>query len=162
MQVDRTARLIQRATVEVFSTMLGTELTPQPVFCDPTPLQQSEVTGLMGFAGAVGGYVSIHCTREQAREFTARLLGMDAAEVDSIDDVRDAVGELVNIIAGSLKRELGSSGPIELAMPTVVMSPKPDIRVRARLGVVVPFEDPSGTFHVELVLEPTGSAGSSI
>jgi CheY-specific phosphatase CheX len=115
-------------------------------------LQQSEVTGLIGFAGAMGGYVSIHCSHSQAAEFTARLLGADPDEQRSTDEVRDAIGELINIIAGTVKRELGSEDPIEIALPTVVMGAKPDMRVRAQTGVVVPFEDPSGIFHVELVM----------
>ncbi len=152
MRVERAANLIERATTEVFTTMLGTELGVHPAFCDPEPLQQSEVTGLIGFAGAMSGYASIHCSRSQANEFTSRLLGADPDEQHSTDEVRDAIGELINIIAGTVKRELGSEEPIEIALPTVVMGGKPDMRVRAETGVVVPFEDPSGIFHLELVM----------
>ena len=153
MRSERAAKLIEKANLEVFTMMLGTDLGVQPVFRDPQPFQQSEVTGLIGFAGAMGGYVSIHCSHSQAAEFTARLLGADADEALTVDDIRDAIGEIINIVAGTVKRELGSEDPIEIALPTVVMSAKPDMRVRAQTGVVVPFEDPSGVFHVELVME---------
>jgi CheY-specific phosphatase CheX len=157
METARAARLIENATLEVFSTMLATELGVEPAFRDPEPFQQSDVMGLIGFAGAARGYVSLHCSRDLAAHFTGRLLGLDGTEVESMDDIRDAVGEVVNMIAGTLKAALGSEEPIEIALPTVVLTPKPDIRVRGQTGVVVPFMDPEGSFHVELVLDTLAS-----
>ena len=78
---------------------------------------------------------------------------MEPDEIDSADDLCDAMGELLNMIAGTVKTALGSDDPIEIALPTVVMTPKSEIRVKASLGVVVPFTDPAGTFYVEFVLE---------
>ena len=54
------------------------------------------------------------------------------------------------MVAGSLKTQL--KGAVEIALPTVVMTPKADMRVKGSTGVLVPFEDPSGTFHVELIV----------
>ncbi len=153
MEPGRAANLIESATRQVFATMLDTELGTEPFFEDPNPLFEAEVVGFIGFAGAIRGYVSLQCTLAQASAFTARLLGMEPEEIESFDDLSDAVGELVNMIIGTVKTALGSDDPIEIALPTVVMTPKSDIRVKASLGVVVPFTDPAGSFHVEFVLE---------
>lgn len=156
MESGRAAEIVEQATTMVFGTMLGTELRAEPFFEDPTPFHESAVTALIGFAGAMSGYVALHCPScEQARDFTARLLGVDSAEIESLDDVSDAVGEVVNMIAGKVKTALaGSEGPVEIALPTVIMTPKSDVRVKADTCVVVPFEDDRGEqFHVELVIE---------
>lgn len=161
MESRQAAEVIRSATQGVFETMLGTELTSGEPFEDPEPFYASEVTALIGLAGEVAGYVSIHCTGKQAAAFTARLLGMEAEEVLSQDEVRDAVGELVNMIAGSVKTGLSSHGKVEIALPTVVMTPKPDMRVKDCCGLAVPFEDESGVFYVELVTTKTDASSFS-
>jgi chemotaxis protein CheX len=112
----------------------------------------SEVIGFIGLAGDFAGYVSIHVTRQQATDFTARLIGVDIAEVTSEDEIRDAVGEITNMLAGSVKTALTTLGLVEVALPTVVMTPKADLRVRGARGVAVPFEDYTGVFHVAVIL----------
>ena len=150
--MDLASGIIANATAEVFSTMLGTELTPGDAFKDSEPFFESEVTALIGLAGNVAGYISFHCDKPQALTFTARLLGVEPEEIEGLDDVRDAVGEIINMIAGSVKSAMSQSVTVEIALPTVIMTPKPDMRVKGCDGVVVPFEDPSGLFHVELVV----------
>ena len=152
MAPDELAEIIRNSTHSVFSTMLGTELSPLEALDDPNPFMPSEVIGFIGLAGDFAGYVSIHVTRQQATDFTARLIGVDIAEVTSEDEIRDAVGEITNMLAGSVKTALSTLGLVEVALPTVVMTPKADLRVRGARGVAVPFEDYTGVFHVEVIL----------
>ncbi len=152
MAPDELAEIIRNSTHSVFSTMLGTELSPLEALDDPNPFMQSEVIGFIGLAGDFAGYVSIHVTRQQATDFTARLIGVDIAEVTSEDEIRDAVGEITNMLAGSVKTALSALGLVEVALPTVVMTPKADLRVRGARGVAMPFEDYTGVFHVEVIL----------
>ena len=154
------AEIIKSSTQTVFSTMLGTELSALDPLDDPSPFMQSEVIGFIGMAGDFAGYVSIHVSRRQATDFTARLVGVDVAEVTSEDEIRDAVGEITNMIAGSMKTALAPLGLVEIALPTVVMTPKADLRVRGARGVAVPFEDYTGVFHVDVILSE-GVAGST-
>jgi len=156
MDARKLAEIIRNATHSVFSTMLGTELAAQSPFEDPQPFQQSEVTGFIGMAGEFAGYVSIHVTRAQATDFTARLVGVDVEEITSEDEIRDAVGEITNMLAGNVKTALAAMGVVEIALPTVVMTPKAELRVRGAHGVAVPFEDYTGVFHVEVVLSDNG------
>jgi CheY-specific phosphatase CheX len=156
MQPHELAEIIRNSTHSVFSTMLGTELSPLPALDDPAPFKQSEVIGFIGMAGDFAGYVSIHVSRQQATDFTARLVGVDVGEVTSEEEIRDAVGELTNMLAGNVKTALSTMGMVEIALPTVVMTPKADLRVRGARGVAVPFEDYTGVFHVEVVLSDGG------
>ena len=146
------AEIIRTSTHNVFSTMLGTELSPLAALDDPKPFQQSEVIGFIGMAGDFAGYVSIHVSRQQATDFTARLIGVDIEEITSEDEIRDAVGEITNMLAGNVKTALSALGLVEIALPTVVMTPKAELRVSGARGVAVPFEDYTGVFHVEVVL----------
>lgn len=151
MEFDAQAEIVKDAAHEVFLTMLGTELHVEEPFADDDPLIDSEVTGIIGLGGYMTGSVSIHVGQEQARDFTARLVGADVDDITSNDDIRDAVGELANMLAGAVKTALTTDGEVEIALPVVSMG-KAELAVRGGKGVVVPFEDYTGRFHVELVL----------
>jgi len=64
------------------------------------------------------------------------------------------------MIAGSMKTALSPLGLVEIALPTVVMTPKADLRVRGARGVAVPFEDYTGVFHVDVILSEGAGAGT--
>ena len=161
MAPEELAEIIRSSTHAVFSTMLGTELSALAAVDDPNPFMQSEVIGFIGMAGDFAGYVSIHVSRRQATDFTARLIGVDVAEVTSEDEIRDAVGEITNMLAGTMKTALSALGQVEIALPTVVMTPKADLRVRGARGVAVPFEDYTGVFHVNMVLSDRADPAAS-
>ena len=98
----------------VFFSMLNLEVQSG----DAALLPDSEIiTAAVYYAGAWKGAVLLQCDQQQAREFTARLMKMpQPLEFD--DDVRDAVGELVNILGGNLKPILPHG--IALSMPSVI------------------------------------------
>lgn len=150
MELESVAELAAAATQEVFRTMLGTEVTPQTAFADNGPPVQSEIMGAVGMQGDICGYVSVHCTRNQAEEFTLRLLNIQRDELDSALEVRDAIAELVNMVSGSLKSALASELWIETALPLVIDTPKLLVRFENARGWIVPIQDPSGAFHVEI------------
>ena len=149
MDRTRAAKLVRDAVVEVFSTMLGSELEVGEPIDDPDSSRPAEVVSLVGLRGAISGSLSLRCGREHARDLTARFLGADGQEIESLDDVRDAVGELVNMIGGSLKTAIGSPQAIELSLPTVVTTHDSDIKTAASFAVAVPFRDHYGEFIVE-------------
>ena len=107
---------------------------------------------MIGLAGSFQGVVSLHCTLDQARSYTARMLGSAPEEVTDRDEICDALGEVVNMIAGSIKTTLSDRNNIALALPTVIIAEKPDNHAKGSVGFVVPFEDSAGLFHMELVV----------
>ena len=107
----------------VFSSMLNLEVQPS----EAELLPESEIiTAAVYYAGAWKGAVLLQCDECQAREFTARLMKIPPP-VDFDDDIRDAVGELVNIIGGNLKPILPRG--IALSMPSVVEGCPTSLRI---------------------------------
>lgn len=154
LEIGELARV---ATCDVCTTMLDLALEAAEPFENPHPLDQGEVSALIGLAGDRQGFVAVHCTRRQAQELTARLLGMQPDEVTDSDSILDAMGELVNMVAGNVKTEYASRGTLQISLPTVVMTPKSEIRVKATSSAVVELDGPIGRFRVEIMLtEPSG------
>jgi chemotaxis protein CheX len=80
------------------------------------------------------------------------MLGEDYTEVD--DDLVDGVGELLNIIFGYGKRIITDKGyKVEMAIPTVVRGSNIILKqVTNADTVVIPFESPEQSFHIEITL----------
>ena len=70
------------------------------------------------FSGAVSGAVVLRAGRQAAEEITRSMLMMEPDEVLEDEDVVDALGECVNLVAGTLKtRALDPLGTFQLAVP---------------------------------------------
>jgi hypothetical protein len=64
--------------------------------------------------------IMIASTPEGCRELAGAMLGMDATEAQELshDDVRDSIGELVNIVAGAIKSAMSGEDPgLALGLP---------------------------------------------
>jgi chemotaxis protein CheX len=118
------AQSLIRSTGDVFSTMLGCELSGAEVTVEGTAAGSASgpndgVVSFIGIAGSWAGTGSLTCSPAMACRICAALLMTEATAVN--EDVLDAVAELTNMIIGSVKTDLESQlGPLGLSIPTVV------------------------------------------
>jgi chemotaxis protein CheX len=141
------------ATMEIFSTMLMMEVTPEPALLERTTKFQNSISGMIGLAGIYKGMLAIHAPGPVAMAITTNFLGL---EVDSInDDVKDAFGELANMLGGSIKAGLSeNSRDIQLSIPSAVCGEEYMVNYQPKNSTTtVPFKAGEGTFFVELQLE---------
>ena len=138
------------ATHEVFETMVFRTLAQGDPVPDAQGAPKSNVVGTVGFAGSASGLVAFYSTLDAAKEITGAMLGMEVNELG--EDVKDAIGEITNMVAGGLKVSLTECGRrIELAIPTTAIGKS--IRTSGLSGASlarVPFATPQGRFWVEL------------
>jgi len=118
------AQSLIRSTGEVFSTMLGCELSGAEVTVEGTAAGSASgpndgVVSFIGIAGSWAGTGSLSCSPAVACRVCTAMLMTEATSVD--EDVLDAVAELTNMIIGSVKTDLENElGPLGLSIPTVV------------------------------------------
>jgi chemotaxis protein CheX len=146
---------IIEATSEIFSTMVMMEITgeePSDQLANPL---FSIVTGMVGLAGTHRGILAIHTPYDLAKTITANFLGIEVEEIDN--DVKDAIGELANMIGGSVKSILSQNGKdISLSLPSVISGAEYNFNCQVDGEIIViPFSSPSGSFHVELQYKKT-------
>lgn len=84
----------------------------------------SELIGTLSFVGKMGGTLVVYCKWQQAVELAAGMLG-DPAGTPEPDTVRDAMGEMVNQIGGTIKRYIGADAKDIMLSPPVVVSGSP-------------------------------------
>jgi chemotaxis protein CheX len=107
------------AVIETFQMMLKTEVKREKIFLDPEGKSLQYYAAQIGLSGEVKkGVVIMSYSKELAGKVAESFLGSPA---ESDEDVMDAIGEIVNIVSGSAKRqfvELGLIG-MKVALPTV-------------------------------------------
>jgi len=121
---DTLKQLLTRAIDEVLSTMMNLSVTHCDNTNDPEFQDNEHITATIGFAGGWNGFVSVACDKKTARYMTSLLLSMDDSNI-SCEEVRDAVGEIINMIGGRFKAlfsEFHKSGKevFNMSIPSVV------------------------------------------
>jgi CheY-specific phosphatase CheX len=102
---------------DVFGTMLRYAIHESD---EDYSRRSNVVTSAIFFAGTWRGAVVLECCEQQACLFSERLMGIPRPERMD-DDVRDAMGELVNMVGGNLKSVLPPG--VSLSMPSVLEDP---------------------------------------
>ena len=142
------AAQIQEAATLVWDTMLEGGLEPAPQSFHP-PDGSHILQAHVELSGGWDGCVHLFIHANLARTCTAFLLDISPSET-TLEDMTDAIGELVNIIAGRLK--LGLEEPTRISVPYVVdggLVSDGDWRTTDGLGVF--YEMPDGWFRIAAV-----------
>ncbi|HHB75045.1 MAG TPA: chemotaxis protein CheX [Desulfobulbus sp.] len=143
-------RYITEATIEVFATMIFLDITPGAPIIRKDDTLDTNLTSMIGLAGDLKGVLAVHCPAETAKGITGAMLGMDVEELD--EDVKDAIGEIANMVAGGLKVALAADDiHTELAIPTTILGTA--VRTSGQSGIarfIIPFTTSAGAFGIEL------------
>ncbi len=108
---------VSGSIIDVFDTMLSMalEATDSAEFSNPEGIRN---VGTVSFTGDVIGQISIQMADEFSRISAASMLDMDVEELEADNEVKDMLGELSNILGGSLKSAFTDLGLIcEISTP---------------------------------------------
>ncbi len=114
----------------------------------------SEVSAVIGIAGACTGAVVLSFTKEVAIKMVSQLVGEDIIDLDN--DTCDALGEMVNIIAGNASRALESLGvgTLKISVPTVLIGKDQKVNSPGNIpSICIGFETDLGHFVIHVSLE---------
>lgn len=116
MNADVTAAKLNEIALKVWSMVLGLSLKPSKP--DPARTEAKVfVLGRVTISGTWQGSVTLGCSQALARRAAGAMFGKPASEADA-SDIRDALGELTNMVGGNFKTLL--KGDCRLSVPEVV------------------------------------------
>lgn len=120
---------IKASIEESFSTVLS--LSPK-VSDKDLAITTEELICSISFTGEIEGAIAIDISGVAACKLVSKMLGMDITEVSK--DVTDGVGELLNMVAGGVKRQLANTlKAFEISLPTTIKGQ--DLKVAMSAGV---------------------------
>jgi len=98
-----------------------------------------DISGIIGLSGQISGAVTLSMKDNTAFKVTKTLTGIDHNAFDA--DVTDAIGEIINIITGNIKKEFEESYRTAISIPSIVQGkghrliwPSKNIRI-----ICIPF-----------------------
>lgn len=149
---------VMTATQETFKCYMNIDLFAGQVDRKVAPVD-SDVTGIIGVAGDRVGYIIVAADRSTAK-LVAREMLMDEEPDD--DSIRDAIGELINNIAGAFKTKYHDQyGNVAMGLPLVVsgqlrtVTEPPDegasMNVQCK-GVTIPFTNKDGSVNLKVMV----------
>ena len=89
---------------EVFETMIFMDVEP----CELSNFQSGDpaVCGMITFTGEMEGFLSIMCDMKISQMIAMNMLGMDPEDEIVLNDIFDAIGEVSNMVIGSVKSRI--------------------------------------------------------
>ncbi len=141
------------ATVTTFDTMCGLKaLRNGNLTLEQGVFDTFDLLSIVGLSGKVRGAVLLTMPEEVGLSAVSAFLGEELSEVNA--ELLDALGELVNIIAGAAAAKL-EDYEIKLSLPTVLVGRNQAMSGNEQVPwVVIPMRFPEhGEFSIEVSME---------
>lgn len=107
------------AAREVFETMIFMDVETSSEAC-PT-ITGEALLGSITFKGSQEGCLAVCVSQSCAERIAKNMLGMEPDEPLAIEDTCDAIGEVANMVMGSIKTRLQDVYPaVEVSIPSVI------------------------------------------
>ena len=110
-----------RATFSCFETMMDTLPVHVETSLEAPPMEVTDLCAIIGLSGDGRGIVGLAMSKESAVQVVSRFIGEEITEVNK--NVFDAVGELINIIAGDAKSSIEEMS-LSISLPTILSGSK--------------------------------------
>ncbi|MEA1867504.1 MAG: chemotaxis protein CheX [Thermodesulfobacteriota bacterium] len=140
------------ATIDVLKTMAFVESRPGKPYLKKDDLAKGDVSGIIGFTGAATGSMALSFSEKCILKIVSNMLGEESKEIN--DDIKDAVGELTNMVSGAARKNLEPIGlSLSAAIPTVVAGKGHSVsHVMGGPSIIIPFETEQGPFFVDVCM----------
>jgi len=107
------------ATLNVLKTMAFTDASASGPYLKNKETANGDVSGVIGMTGDHNGSLSVSFPEEMILGIVSNMFGEEMTKVN--DEIRDAVGEITNMISGQARQELEQIGvSLDAAIPTVI------------------------------------------
>ena len=117
--MENVASDITSATKTLFETMIMLDLKYDNSFFEDDTQIKTDVIGMVSFTGKYHGVIALFCSKKFALKVASTMLMTELNEFTN--DVKDAVGEVSNMIAGNVKTKLTAQyGEMNLSIPIVI------------------------------------------
>lgn len=140
------------ATEEVFARMVFMPVTVGTVDAQVSPGPSRHVVATVAFAGHRNGFVSFHSSIDTAKLIAGSMLGIPEERING--EMPDAIGEIANMIAGSLRTKMAAHEPAwTITCPSVTIGNDFSTVYPSEVSEArVPFTMSGRTVEVELIL----------
>lgn len=140
------------ATIDVLKTMAFVEPRPGKPYLKKDDLAKGDVSGIIGFTGPATGSMALSFSEGCILKIVSNMLGEEIKGING--DIKDAVGEITNMVSGAARKNLESLGlSISAAIPTVIAGKGHSVsHIMGGPSIIIPFETEQGPFVVDVCI----------
>ena len=141
------------ATLHVLETMASTRAEAGKPYLKKDRVARGDVSGVIGMTGETRGTISISFSEASILPIVSNMLGEEMKEMN--EEIKDAVGEVTNMISGQARKRLDEQGrSLSAAIPTVIMGKDHSITHMTTYPIIaIPFSTDNGEFTIEVCFE---------
>ncbi len=143
------------AAIHVLKTMARIEAKPGKPFLKKDDSVFGDVSAIIDISGAVQGFMTLSFDEDCIRAIVSNLFGEAVTAIN--EEVKDAVGELTNVICGDARRRIAQEKIVLVGGIPTILAGKDSPVIHANKGtcIAIPFTTPAGHFAVEISLQDT-------
>jgi chemotaxis protein CheX len=148
------------ACTVVFKNLLGYDLEAEyPFFITRDKAKEWDLSALISISGEARGLVALSLKSEPALVITDKLTGTKHSYLD--EEVVDAIGEVVNIIAGNVTQRLEDEFNLIISLPRIIKGKGHEILWAGTTNRIlcVPFKMPDN-YQLSLLMSISSEPGS--
>jgi chemotaxis protein CheX len=141
------------SAVKVLKMMAFVEATSSSPYIKKDNLARGDVSGIIVFTGSMEGSLALSFSEACILKVVSNMLGEEVKTVNNV--IKDATGEITNMISGDARKTLQSEGlHISANIPSVV-SGKDHLVSHTLQGpsIIIPFNTAYGSFVVDICIK---------
>jgi chemotaxis protein CheX len=138
------------AALNVLETMAFTKVQAGKPYFKNGSLARGDVSGVIQLTGEATGTISVTFTEKCILPIVSNMLGEEMKQLN--EEIKDAVGEITNVICGQARRHLDELGrSLKAGIPSVIMG-RDHIITHVTTGPIIgiPFNTDNGEFTIEV------------
>ena len=145
------------ATLNILETTASTRAVAGKPYLKKDPMARGDITGMIRLSGKQNGTVSLSFSESGILTIVSNMFGEPVEALN--EDIKDAVGEIANMISGQVTNTIAQSGKeFKASLDTVILEAKHQIpHIGKYPAVALPFKTDSGEFTIEICFERSGS-----
>ena len=144
------------ATIHVLETTASTAATARKPYLKRERPESGVISGVIELSGDFDGVIAINFSEKLILSVVSSMFGEEMTEVN--DEIKDAVGEITNMISGKVTTkmtELGKS--LQAKLSTVLMGTPHNVSfIEDRPVIAMPYHTDHGDFTIEVSFGESG------
>lgn len=141
------------ATLNILETTASIQATPGKPYLKKDPMARGDITGVIRLSGKLNATVSLSFSKSGILAIVSNMFGEPLDELN--DEIKDAVGEIANMISGQVTNTIAQTGiACKASLNSVILEAKHQIpHIGKYPAVALPFETDAGEFTIEVCFE---------
>jgi chemotaxis protein CheX len=143
------------ATLNILETTASTQAKAGKPYLKKDPRARGEITGIIRMEGEKAATVSLSFSKSGILSIVSNMFGEPLEELN--DEIKDAVGEIANMISGQVTNAIAQTGlNCKAILDSVILEDNHQIpHIGHFPAVALPFETDHGEFTLEFCFRPS-------